>query len=583
MNTNRTRYTSTPTFGMQKRNLFGSKKGLFQKAEPTAPDFTKVPPQAEIPNPAFFSVPTQNPMYQDPGQMPPPYAAPQMSPQGVPGVTPMPSGYAQQPGYPMDPMGSFSSADGMPGLNGMPGNYSSNLPPLGAGSQQLNSSFISRGQGFVPPQQTQPQPQTPPPTAPEVQPAGFGGLDSMNPYGAASMQQGNAPFYPQQNSFYPPASPGYAPSFQQQQPANGNMQSNFMRMAAQNQNNQPRNPASSMNPNMLWMVFLFGLLPLLFIPCLFVSQGLNILRYLFLVLCLTGLGVMWYRQLLSPVVRIVVSAVYVGMCIFTISTLMKGNSDVQLAPPVTQGTPAAQVQYTPVPSDYDYAAQAGLAPPVEEPTPTPTPPTKSDAEIRLEFFMNYWCGNNVQDMVSLVQPSWATAQDSAVTSLFNLLTNRLPLSYQLEDISGTDDDTSRTITMTAEIDKQNGKDPVLYRFTVLMVKEGGQWYVNPNSLATNDALSVEEVVVNDKTSNLTTTEAPRTTVSPAPPGETTLYYNPNGGHYYHMDAYCESIEEKYRPLTGTFRYFDLREYSGSLSPCLRCGAPTTALPTNAPQ
>jgi len=112
---------------------------------------------------------------------------------------------------------------------------------------------------------------------------------------------------------------------------------------------------------------------------------------------------------------------------------------------------------------------------------------------------------------------------------------------------------------------------------VLMVKEGGQWYVNPNSLATNDEVNTEEVVVNDKTSNITTTEAPRTTVSPAPPAETTLYYNPDGGHYYHMDANCESIREEFRPLTGTFLYRDLREYS-SLSPCLKCGAPTTALP-----
>ena len=592
MNSNRTRYTQTPTFGMQKRSLFGNgKKNLFQKPEPTAPDFTKAPPQAEIPNPAFFSVPAQNPMMQDSTQTMPPYAMNQVPMQGYP-ATPLPTGGIAMPsgyndpmagGFPMPnptlggitPQGNMGAMNGMgavPGMTPNPGYASPNLPPLGASSQQLNAGFSARGQGFVPPQ----APAAPAPAAPDVQPANVGGYDPMN-YSAPAMQQnGGQPFFGQQpqqpqNPFFGQTAP--------QQPAPNMQQSSFMQMAAQNQMGQPRG-AASMNPNMLWMVFLFGLIPLLFIPCLFVSQGLNILRYVFLVVCITGLGIMWYRQMLGPVARIIVSAVYAGMCIYIVSTLMQPVKDVQLAPTVSQNTPSAQVEFTPDPAaladpNYDLAAAAGLAAPVE--TPTPTPAAKSDAEVRLEFFMNYWCGNNVDEMVNLVQPSWATAQESAVTSLFNLLTNRLPLNYQIEEVMGTDDDTSRSVTMVAEIDKQNGKDPVIYRFTVLMVKEGGQWYVNPNSLATNDAVPTEDVVVNDKTQGLTTTEAPRTTVSPPPPADTVLYYNPDGGHYFHMDAYCESIKEEYRPLTGTFLYRDMRDYR-NLSPCLRCGAPTSALP-----
>lgn len=535
-------------------------------------------------------------MPQDASLMPPPYAMNQTPMQGYPaasplptGGIPMPSGYADPMtgGFPMPsptlggvtPQGNLGSVNGMgtvPGMTPMnnQGYASPNIPPLGASSQQLNAGFSARGQGFVPPQQQAPAAPAAP-AAPDVQPAGFGGFDNMN-YGAPAMQNGGQPFFGQQPQ--QPQSPFFGQNAPQQQSPNM-QQSSFMQMAAQNQFGQPRSGASSMNPNMLWMVFLFGLIPLLFIPCIFVSQGLNALRYLFLVVCITGLGIMWYRQMLSPVARIIVSAIYAGMCIFIVSTLMQPVKDVQLAPPVSQNTPSAQVQFTPDPSmadpNYDHAAAVGLAAPVE--TPTPTPAAKSEAEVRLEFFMNYWCGNNVQDMVNLVQPSWATAQESAVTSLFNLLTNRLPLSYQIEEVMGTDDDTSRSVTMVAEIDKQNGKDPVIYRFTVLMVKEGGQWYVNPNSLATNDAVPQEEVVVNDITQGLTTTEAPRTTVSPPPPADTVLYYNPDGGHYFHMDANCESIKEEFRPLTGTFLYQDMRQYS-NLSPCLRCGAPTSALP-----
>ena len=589
MNGNRSRYTQTPTFGMQKRSLF-NKTGLFQKSEQSAPDFTKAPPQAEIPNPAFFATPVHNPLYGDPAQMPAsPYGM--QPPQPMQGYTPAPSmpapGYPGQGGYPpyaLDsgvppmPVGGVSLPDPTLPMGAPQGGYSGNLPPLGNSAQNMNGGFSARNQGFVPPQQPQSTELAAPVVTaisapPDIQPAGYGpgGItyppSGMPMPGQPAYQAPQNAFYPQQN--VPPAAQPY-----QQPPMNGG-QSSFMQMAARNHGGQYASASAPADANMLWMLFLFGLIPLLFIPCLFVSQTMNVLRYIFLAVCLIGLGAMWYRQMMTPAARIIVSVIYVGMCIFTLSMAMEGKNEVQLAPNVTPPPPASQLENTPEPSDYDYAAAAGLSAPVEEPTPTPA--AKSEAETRLEMFMNNWCGNRVEDMVSLVQPSWASAQESPVTALFTLLTNRLPISYTLEDISGTDDDTSRTITMTAEIDKQNGKDPVIYRFTVLMVKEGGQWYVNPNSLATNDEVNTEEVVVNDKTSNITTTEAPRTTVSPAPPAETTLYYNPDGGHYYHMDANCESIREEFRPLTGTFLYRDLREYS-SLSPCLKCGAPTTALP-----
>ena len=112
---------------------------------------------------------------------------------------------------------------------------------------------------------------------------------------------------------------------------------------------------------------------------------------------------------------------------------------------------------------------------------------------------------------------------------------------------------------------------------VIMTKEGDEWYVDPNSLATNDELqSSEENVVNNL-SVADATPTPRTTVTPAPAGDTLLYYNVNGGSFYHLDPYCPSVGEEYQPLTGTFPYSELSEHLGELSPCLRCGAPTSTL------
>lgn len=589
MNGNRSRYTQTPTFGMQKRGGLLNNSSLFQKTEQKAPDFTKAPPQASIPEPGYYSSPVQPPLYGE--SAPAPYMMQQTPP--LQGFAPVPatpqSGYAPQAvpsPYGMDtpaaslPIGGVPLPDPSAPIAPAQNSFSGNLPPLSANTPNMNGGFSARNQGFVPPQPQQAAPVAPSapavPAPPEVQSAAFSSMSGTAPFPPVTMPVNQAPaqpaYQPPQNAFYPQQGP-----MQTAQPPMNGGTSSFMQMAAQNRGGQAHPGTAPTDANMLWMLFLFGLIPLLFIPCLFVSQTMNVLRYIFIGVCLIGLGVMWYRQMLSPAVRIVVSVIYVGLCILTLSMALENKNEIPLSTDPAN-TPVMQTENTPEPSDYDYAAAAGLSELVEE--PTPTPPSKSEAETRLELFMNLWCGNSVESMVNYVQPSWASTQDSAVTALFNLLTNRLPLSYKLEDITGTDDDTSRTITMTAEIDKQNGKEPVIYRFTVLMVKEGGQWYVNPNSLATNDEVKdAEEVVVNDKTSNITTTEAPRTTVSPAPPAETTLYYNPDGGHYYHMDANCASIREEFRPLTGTFLYRDLREYS-SLSPCLMCGAPTTALPQN---
>ena len=60
----------------------------------------------------------------------------------------------------------------------------------------------------------------------------------------------------------------------------------------------------------------------------------------------------------------------------------------------------------------------------------------------------------------------ASAQENPPTALFMPLANRTPEEYTIEEISGTDQDNSRTVTMTATINKNNGKDPSIYRFMV---------------------------------------------------------------------------------------------------------------------
>ena len=52
-----------------------------------------------------------------------------------------------------------------------------------------------------------------------------------------------------------------------------------------------------------------------------------------------------------------------------------------------------------------------------------------------------------------------------------------------------------------------------------------------------------------------------------------MYYNPEGGQYYHADAYCSSVRDQYLPMTG-FLYSELEtpQYK-ELEPCLTCQPP----------
>jgi len=558
MNGNRSKYTYTPTYGMQKRGLM--KKSAPIRQVPEAPDFTQVPdpvigtplqqtlpPQPIQPQPPVQAMnqPTVSPTYFTPAQpsniqpsaMQMPFAAPNFM---------QPGQYAQ-----------------MPPVQNAPA-YHQQLP-LGntVQPQSASSSFSARTQGFVPPQNhvmpNEQAPQMPPPQIGWNNPRTS--QQTIPPFSGAPLGQmpQNPPFQipTQQTTVYPPLQPI--------------TQQNGFTIQSTAPAEAPRSAA--LDADKLWSIFLFGIIPLLFIPCLFVNSAWDALRYVFLGATVVGLGAMWYRQQYTPASRFMISIVYVALCIATIAMLMQGISDAkQASANVAQGYQQTAESPSPSPNP---SAMAAL---MTTPTPAPTVSGPSEAEKRLDLFMELWKVNNTTEMVNLVQPSWRSQQENASTSLFIALANRTPEDFTIEEISGTETDNSRTITMRATINKNTGKAPVVYRFMVMMVKEGGEWYVNPNSLATNDAQETkasDENVVNSQESG-TVTEPPRETVTPAPPASTSLYYN-LGGNFYHMDPQCPSVAQEYLPFDSSFLYSELESYNRDLLPCLNCNAPIDPL------
>lgn len=559
MNGNRSKYTYTPTYGMQKRGL-GRKSNPVRQI-PEAPDFTQVPDPA-IGVPLQQNAPQQPvhssasvPQMSDFAAVPSYFSAVQQPPAGSTPAAPVQVPFAApsfvQPSQhmPLPPLQQTITQSTFP------------QPPIGSASQfqQQSGSFSARAQGFVPPQAN---------PSPAIQQA-----NSLPPQigwpGSQNSHQSIPPF-----SGAPTTPPQQSIPFQNAQafpPLQPVPQQTGFTVQATAPHAAPRVP--SMDMDKLCSIFLFGLLPLLFIPCLFVSSAWDALRYIFLGAVVAGLGIMWYRQMYTSVVRLIVSIVYVALCIGTIAMLMQGANDTRQAA-ANLGQQQVQTQVTPTPpADAVFAAALSVTP-----TPEPTVAGPSEAEKRLSLFMELWKVNNTTEMVNLVQPSWRGQQENASTSLFVALANRTPEDFVIEDVSGSETDNSRTVTMRATINKNTGKAPVVYRFMVMMVKEGGEWYVNPNSLATNDVqqtTATEENVVKTQSSG-TVTEPPRETVTPAPPASTLLYYN-IGGNYYHMDPECPKVAKDYLPFDASFPYSDLGSYKRDLLPCLNCNAPTDTL------
>ena len=198
--------------------------------------------------------------------------------------------------------------------------------------------------------------------------------------------------------------------------------------------------------------------------------------------------------------------------------------------------------------------------------PTPTPDTSDNLLMeRLVSFFTYWSGNRQDEMLTLCAPSWQSKQENPRTSLFALLANRTPKDCSPESITGTPADTSRRVTLTSTMDRNNGKDPEKYRMTILMVMENNEWFIDPQSLQTYESAETPDP-------NVTPTPAP--TETPAVYATTVLYYNPKGGEYYHLDPNCKIINPKFLPLGGSFTYGEIdSDAYKNLKPCNVCGAP----------
>ena len=317
-----------------------------------------------------------------------------------------------------------------------------------------------------------------------------------------------------------------------------------------------------------YLLILSAVLLILFALGMFVP-GLGILKWIFLILAAGTTALFWLKPLTANNKRLCYTIVFGLLAVVTvISIATAGGSGRQTDRQQTNAGPASTASVVTDP----FGAGAALQNVTSTPTVTNTPEPSEDnvtVERALTFFY-YWSGNRQDDMLTLCSPSWQNSEENPKAALFALMANRTPKEIERENISGTPNDTTRTVTLKVLMDRNNGKDPVRYRMNVIMVKENdGLWYVDPKSLKSNETLETPDP-------SITNTPAP--TETPVTNSSTTLYYNPSGGEFYHRDQNCKRINERYLPLKGHFTYAELdKDEYKKLKPCAICGAPSRGM------
>ena len=488
----------------------------------------------------------------------PGYQSPDYQPPQPTGYTPQ-SGYTgqgsfgPQSGYTM-PQGGIPSQGGYAPQSGYTGQSGYTMPQGGYSSQ----SGYAPQSGYQPPMGNYPHPAGGYPGGTQSMPGGYQMPQGTPPGGYASQAGGQQPggymggYNPYGQMGRPPQGP-----VQTEIPLNG---SGYV---------PQRVPVKKRGPGFRdWYLIAAGVVLIgLFVAAVLILKSMP-LKILLMILAAGSAGLLWIKPLTAENKRLTYSIVALALCVLTaVSFLMKPNADATrngtdpaLASAGNAESGTGEESGVPEIPGGSFSGTAAA-----ETTPEPESTVDSALMERLVSFFTFWAGNRQDEMLALCLPSWQAKEESPRTSLFSLLANRTPKDCTPESISGTDADTTRKVTVTSTMNRNNGKPDEKYRMTIMMVKENGEWYIDPQSLQTYESMETPDP-------NITPTPGP--TETPTVFASTVLYYNPSGGEYYHLDQNCKIINAKFLPLGGQFTYGEIgNEPYSKLKPCNVCGAP----------
>lgn len=199
-----------------------------------------------------------------------------------------------------------------------------------------------------------------------------------------------------------------------------------------------------------------------------------------------------------------------------------------------------------------------------------------EAEISLNNYLVMWMNEDFEGMVQYTLPSWRNAQRVPPRQLSYQHNNYTLNSFEIinENLATVID--SATYTVIVNVTKKNSSRETRYgKYSAIVFNNDGMWYVDPDSmrmLLPYDPVPTQAANAGDSGVDMQQDAAP--TPEPTADPKMKLYYNSDGGKFYHTDAQCPSLDPKYYNKMKSFAYSDLSKSGYSkLLPCGKCNAP----------
>ena len=468
-------------------------------------------------------------------------------------------GYAPQNGYGQPQYGQQGYADYQQPYGQQGYEQQGYQQPYGQQGYQQPYGQGYEQQGYQQPYAQQPYQQQPYDQQGFVQPGGY-----QQPYEQQGYQQGYSQQNPQETDLPPEQQYAqYTPDGQRVYPTSG--RSGFRVQPAAHR---------EIPWDTIAKVLMFGVLPILFILSMVFAW--TAVKWVVLVGAVASIAAMWLRELVTPNARLVLSLLLASAAVVCLVSALATNAADNQNP--AQPNQSGQMQQGSTSGNNLDVNLTATDTPNPAPTPTATPVDDSEeCYAQLHSFFTLWKNNAISQMVNLTAPSWRSSikggTDAVTQKLFGeVLTNRTPVSWDFTAITGTSNDIARMVTVRAVINKNNTLGESVYLWKVRMVKEDGVWYVDPATLQSNEQ---------ESTATPTNALATQPVLNTSHP-DLLIYYNPEGGTYYHIDPNCESLNPKYRPLSGVIKWSQIEDDPyDKLEQCKRCGAPLREKKDNA--
>ncbi len=196
----------------------------------------------------------------------------------------------------------------------------------------------------------------------------------------------------------------------------------------------------------------------------------------------------------------------------------------------------------------------------------------NDAEVALDNYLKMWQQQNYEDMVQYTLPSWQAVQTSPARQLNWNHTGWILNSWTVMPTAITTVVDSATIVITARLTKNtSAKTEAVMEYQAIVQNIDGKWYVDPDSM--RNGLPVVQATPSVE-SQPAEAQANQPQTSPTTNPDLKLWYNPDGGKFYHLEQKCADIKESYYKLMKSFKFSQLSESTfAKLRPCPTCKAP----------